>query len=77
MLSAMSHMKKILPVFLICLVMAAGGTALFVQDVAAQAPEAAAAPDAAAAPAPLKVDTGDTAWILASAALVKIGRAHV
>lgn len=64
MLSAMSCMKKILPVLLICLVMVAGGTTLYVQDVAAQAPEAAAAP------APLKVDTGDTAWVLTSAALV-------
>ena len=68
MLSAMSHMKRILPVFLICLVMVAGGAALYVTDVVAQAP--AAAPEAAAAPAVLKVDTGDTAWILASAALV-------
>ena len=64
--------KKILPVLLICLtVMLVGGAAPFVQDVVAQAPAAeAAAPEAPAAPAPLKVDTGDTAWILASAALV-------
>jgi Amt family ammonium transporter len=49
--------------------MLVGGAAPFVQDVIAQAP-AAEAPAAEAAPAPLKVDTGDTAWILASAALV-------
>jgi len=56
-------MKKILPVLLICLVMVAGWTALYVQDVAAQAP---------AAPAELKADPGDTAWILASSALVML-----
>ncbi|MEK6763269.1 MAG: ammonium transporter, partial [Nitrospirota bacterium] len=54
-------MKKILPVLLICCtVMLVGGLAFNVQDVAAED----------AAPAALKVDTGDTAWILASAALV-------
>jgi Amt family ammonium transporter len=69
-------MRKILPV-LICLVMLAGGAALYVQDAVAQAPAApapeapaAAAPDAAAAPAPPKIDTGDTAWVLVSTALV-------
>lgn len=60
-------LRKILPVLLICLtVMLVGGAAPFVQDVIAQAPAA----EAPAAPAPLKVDTGDTAWILASSALV-------
>src|SRR5436853_5041251 len=68
MLSHRSSMRKILPV-LICLVMLAGGTALYTQDAAAQAP-AAAAPDTAAAPAPPKIDTGDTAWVLVSTALV-------
>jgi len=63
-------LKKVLPVLLICLtVMLVGGAAPFVQDVVAQAP-AAEAPAAEAAPAPLKVDTGDTAWVIASAALV-------
>src|SRR5688572_824870 len=62
----MSSMKKILPVLLICLLVLAGGTALYVQDVAAQAPAAEAAP------APLKADSGDTAWILASSALVML-----
>src|SRR5512141_2407897 len=58
--------KKILPVLLICLtVMLAGGAALFVQDVAAQEAPAAEA-------APLKADPGDTAWILASSALVML-----
>jgi len=62
--------KKILPVLLICCtILLAGGTALYVSDVAAQAPAAAAAP---AAPAPLKADTGDTAWILTSSALVML-----
>jgi len=74
MLSHMSSMRKILPV-LICLLMLAGGAALYGQDAAAQAPAApeapaAAAPDAAAAPAPPKIDTGDTAWVLVSTALV-------
>ena len=59
----MSSMKKILPVLLICLLMLAGGTALYVPDVAAQAPAAEAEP------APLKADPGDTAWILTSSAL--------
>ena len=67
MLSAMSNMKKILPVLLICLVMVAGWTALSVQYVAAEE----AAP-AEAAPAELKADPGDTAWILASSALVML-----
>jgi Amt family ammonium transporter len=70
-------MKKILPV-LLCLAMSAGGAALYAQDAAAQAPAApppeapaaAAAPEAAAAPAPPKIDTGDTAWVLVSTALV-------
>jgi Amt family ammonium transporter len=72
-------MKKILPV-LTCLAMLAGGAALYAQDVGAQAPAppapaapeapAAAAPDAAAAAAPPKIDTGDTAWVLVSTALV-------
>jgi Amt family ammonium transporter len=67
-------MRKILPV-LICLIMLAGGAALYVQDAVAQAPAApeapaAAAPEAAAAPAPPKIDTGDTAWVLTSTALV-------
>ncbi len=65
MLSAMSKMNKILPVLLICLVMVAGWTALNVQGVAAE--EAAAE-----APAALKADTGDTAWIIVSSALVML-----
>jgi Amt family ammonium transporter len=59
-------MKRILPV-LLCLAMLAGGAALYAQDAAAQAP---AAPDAAAAPVPPKIDSGDTAWVLVSTALV-------
>ena len=72
MLSDMSSAKKLLPL-LICLAMLAGGVALYAQDVNAQAPAApaaAAAPEAAAAPAPPKIDTGDTAWVLVSTALV-------
>ena len=62
--------KKVLPVLLICCtIMLAGGAALFVPDVAAQAPAAEAAPAAPAAP---KADSGDTAWILASSALVML-----
>jgi ammonium transporter, Amt family len=68
MLSHMSRLRKILPV-LLCLAMLAGGAALYAQDAAAQAP-AVVAPDAAAAPAPAKIDTGDTAWVLVSTALV-------
>jgi Amt family ammonium transporter len=66
-------MKKFLPAIL-SLAMLAGGAVLYVQDAAAQAPApeapAAAAPEAAAAPAPPKIDTGDTAWVLVSTALV-------
>jgi len=76
MLSHISSVRKILPV-LLCLAMLAGGAALYAQDAAAQAPAApapeapaAAAPEAAAAPAPPKIDTGDTAWVLVSTALV-------
>src|SRR6267143_241678 len=75
MLRHMSSMKKILPV-LTCLAMLAGGAALYAQDAGAQAPAApapeapAAAPEAAAAAAPPKIDTGDTAWVLVSTALV-------
>ena len=58
-------MRKILPV-LICLAMLAGGAALYAKDAGAQAP----AVPAAAAPAPPKIDTGDTAWVLVSTALV-------
>ena len=60
--------KKILPVLLICLtVMLVGVAAPFVQEVIAQAPAAEAAP-----PAAPKADPGDTAWILASSALVML-----
>jgi len=68
MLSQMSSMRKILPV-LLCLAMLAGGAALYAQDAGAQAP-AALAPEVAAAPAPPKIDSGDTAWVLVSTALV-------
>jgi len=74
MLSHMTSMKKFLP-FLLSLAMLVGGTALYVQNAGAQAPaapEAAAAPEAPpeAAPEPPKIDTGDTAWVLVSSALV-------
>jgi len=74
MLSHMTSMKKFLPV-LLSFAMLAGGTALYVQNAGAQAPaapEAAAAPEAPpeAAPEPPKIDTGDTAWVLVSSALV-------
>jgi Amt family ammonium transporter len=63
MLSYLTNMKKILPV-LLCLALLAGGAALYAQAAGAQAPEAAAAP------APPKIDTGDTAWVLVSTAMV-------
>ena len=70
MRSHINSMKKFLAA-LFCLALLAGGAALYVQDACAQAPEApAAAPEAAAAPAPPKIDTGDTAWVLVSTALV-------
>jgi Amt family ammonium transporter len=70
MLSHMSSAKKILPV-LICLAILAGGAVLSAQDASAQASTVpAAAPEAAVAPAPPKIDTGDTAWVLVSTALV-------
>jgi ammonium transporter, Amt family len=76
MLSHMCSMKKILPI-LLCLAMLAGGAVLYAQDAVAQAPAAPApeapaapAPEAAAAPEPPKIDTGDTAWVLVSTALV-------
>ena len=69
MRSPNSSMKKFLPV-LLYLALLAGGAALYAQDAGAQAPEAVAAPEAAAAPAPPKIDTGDTAWVLVSTALV-------
>ena len=65
MLSLMSSTKKFLPV-LLCLALLAGGAALYAQDASAQAPETSAA----AAPTPPKIDTGDTAWVLISTALV-------
>ncbi len=65
MLSRMSSMKKFLPA-LLCLAMLAGWAALYAQDAGAQVPETSAA----AAPAPPKIDTGDTAWVLISTALV-------
>jgi Amt family ammonium transporter len=64
MISAMSSMKRFLPT-LLCLAMLAGGTALFVQDAGAQAPASLTV-----APEPPKIDTGDTAWVLTSTALV-------
>jgi len=76
MLSYLTSMKKFLPAIL-SLAMLAGGAALYAQHAGAQAPAApapaapaAAAPEAAAAPAPPKIDTGDTAWVLTSTALV-------
>src|ERR1041384_3570836 len=64
MISAMTSMKKLLPT-LLSLAMLAGWTALFVHDAGAQAPASLTA----TAEAP-KIDTGDTAWVLTSTALV-------
>ena len=69
--SHFSNLRKLLPV-LVCMITLAGATALYAQDAGAPAPAApqAAAPETtAAAPAP-KIDTGDTAWLLVSTALV-------
>jgi Amt family ammonium transporter len=49
--------------------MLAGAAALYGQDAGAQAPTAPAS-GAATAPAPPKIDSGDTAWVLVSTALV-------
>jgi Amt family ammonium transporter len=68
MLLRMRSMKRILPV-LVCLAMLAGAAALYGQDAGAQAPTAPAS-GAATAPAPPKIDSGDTAWVLVSTALV-------
>lgn len=64
MVSAMTIRKMFLPT-LLCLAMFAGGVALFTEDAVAQAP----AP-LTAVPDPPKIDTGDTAWVLMSTALV-------
>jgi Amt family ammonium transporter len=56
---------------LCCAVLVLGaGEAALAQAPAAPAPGAAAAPAAPAAPAPPKIDSGDTAWVLMSCALV-------
>ncbi len=68
--------RAILPVLVG--VILAGTTGLYAQDAGAPAPavtaqqgqEAAPAPAAAATAAPPKIDTGDTAWLLVSTALV-------
>lgn len=72
--SHVSTMRKVLPV-LVCMVTLTGATALYAQDAGAPAPAAppAAASEATAAPAAPalpKIDTGDTAWLLVSTALV-------
>ncbi len=69
-----SQMKIVLTL-LICFVTLAGGAALYAQDAGTPAPAApvSAMPEAAAAPAvpaAPKIDTGDTAWVLISTALV-------
>ncbi len=70
-------MRMILPVAA-SLAIVCGATGVQAQDAGAPAPavtapqgqEAVPAPAAAAAPAPPKIDTGDTAWLLVSTALV-------
>src|SRR5580765_1857479 len=64
MLSAITIMKKFLPI-LFCLALLVGVATLFAQDIGAQTPG-----PPAAAPAAPKIDTGDTAWVLTSTALV-------
>jgi Amt family ammonium transporter len=75
MIKLLRDMSSTLPI-LACLVLTAGNLDVWAQDAGAPpasaatvtpAQEAAAAP---AAPAPPKIDTGDTAWLLVSTALV-------
>lgn len=65
-------MNTILRVLAGLAILLAGGMALCGQEAGAQAPAVpvAVTPEAAAAPAAPKIDTGDTAWVLTSTALV-------
>ena len=65
-------MNTILRVLAGLAILLAGGMALCGQESGAQAPAVpvAVTPEAAAAPAAPKIDTGDTAWVLMSTALV-------
>ncbi|MBI5204772.1 MAG: ammonium transporter [Nitrospirae bacterium] len=62
-------MKKLVSIMVLLCFMAAAG-ALFAEEAQIEVPKAEA--PAVTAPAPLKVDTGDTAWVLISAALVML-----
>ncbi len=62
-------MKKFVSMMVLLCFMAAAG-ALFAGEAQIEVPRAEA--PAVTAPAPLKVDTGDTAWVLISAALVML-----
>ncbi|KAF0145327.1 MAG: ammonium transporter Amt family [Nitrospirae bacterium] len=62
-------MKKLVSMMVLLCFMAAAG-ALFAEEAQIEVPKAEA--PAVTAPAPLKVDTGDTAWVLISAALVML-----
>ena len=70
-------MKRLLSVLVLVCIMALAGS-LFAEEVktevpaATPAPAVAAQPAPAAVPAPPKVDTGDTAWVLISSALVML-----
>lgn len=62
---------RVLAAFVFALILLAGGVGLgWAQQ--APAPAAPAAPAATPAPAPPKIDSGDTAWLLTSSALVLI-----
>jgi len=65
-------MNTILRVLAGLAILLAGGMALCGQESGAQAPSVpvVVTPEAAAAPAAPKIDTGDTAWVLTSTALV-------
>lgn len=71
MFTRIGVMNGILSAFT-CLLLVSGGAHVWAEEVGAPSagtPEAASQPAAAAAPAP-KIDTGDTTWVLVSAAMV-------
>src|SRR3989339_1760356 len=70
-------MKRLVSVLVLVCIMAFAGS-LFAEEVKSEVPAATPAPAVAAQPAPVavpappKVDSGDTAWVLISSALVML-----
>ena len=66
-------MKRLVGLLVLLCILGLTGT-LFAEDksVTAETPAIAATPAAAVAPAPLKIDTGDTAWMIVATALVML-----